>query len=111
MVDVVRPHKRRTNRCATQLGDPGCWARLSHDQSRWSHARVTDALSLAALNEGDALSLTRLQNMLNLTPGNLVTHLGKLEDAGYLASETTRGRAALDVYTDALRNLLRGLAP
>jgi DNA-binding MarR family transcriptional regulator len=76
-----------------------------------AHARVTDALSLAALNEGDALSLTRLQNMLNLTPGNLATHIRKLEDAGYLTSETTRGRAALDVYTDALRNLLRGLAP
>ena len=75
-----------------------------------AHARVTDAFSLAALNEGDALSLTRLQNMLNLTPGNLVTHLRKLEDAGYLTSETTRGRTALDAYTEALRNLLGGLA-
>jgi DNA-binding transcriptional ArsR family regulator len=67
-----------------------------------AHARVTDALSLSALNKGDAL---------NLTPGNLVTHLRKLEDAGYLTSETTRGRAALDVYAEALRNLVRGLAP
>ena len=27
--------------------------------------------------------------MLELTPGNLITHLRKLEDAGYLNSETT----------------------
>ena len=51
--------------------------------------RVTDALSLAALNDGDALSFTRLQNMLDLTPGNLITHLRKLEGAGYRTSEKT----------------------
>jgi DNA-binding MarR family transcriptional regulator len=87
--------------------------------------RVTDALSLAALNDGDALSFARLQNMLDLTPGNLITHLRKLEDARYVKSEKTwdgngltttvaltkRGRAALDAYTEALRNLLGGLAP
>ena len=53
-----------------------------------------------------------------------ITHLRKLEDAGYLTSEktgdgagstttvalTTRGRAVLDAYTEALRNLLGGLA-
>jgi DNA-binding MarR family transcriptional regulator len=73
---------------------------------------------------GDTLSFTRLQNMLDLTPGNLITHLRKPDDAGYLTSEmtwdgagstttvalTTRGRAALDAYTEALRNLLGGLA-
>ncbi len=33
--------------------------------------------------------------MLDLTPGNLITHLRKLEDAGYLKSETTgNGRAS-----------------
>jgi DNA-binding PadR family transcriptional regulator len=89
-----------------------------------AHARVTDALSLAALNDGDTLSSTRPQNMLDPTPGNLITHLRKLEDAGYLTSEktgdgavstttvapTTRGRAALEAYTETLRNLLGGLA-
>jgi DNA-binding MarR family transcriptional regulator len=89
-----------------------------------AHARVTDALSLAALNDGDALSFTRLQNMLDLTPGKLIRHLRELEDAGYLTSEktcdgagstttrtlTTRGRAAPDVYTEALRILLGVLA-
>lgn len=88
-------------------------------------ARLRILVTLAALNVGDTLSFTRLQNMLDLTPGNLITHLRKLEDAGYLTSEktwdgngmatyvtlTTRGRAALDAYTETLRNLLGGLAP
>ena len=72
-------------------------------------ARLRILVTLAALNEGDTLSFTRLQNMLDLTPGNLITHLRKLEDAHYLKTEkvwdgnglattvtmTTRGRAAV----------------
>ena len=87
-------------------------------------ARLRILVTLAALNQGDTLSFTRLQNMLDLTPGNLITHLRKLEDARYLTSEktwdghglatavtlTTRGRAALEAYTEALRSLLGGLA-
>jgi DNA-binding MarR family transcriptional regulator len=87
-------------------------------------ARLRIIVTLAALNAGDTLSFTRLQNMLELTPGNLITHLRKLDDAGYLTSEktgdgagstttvalTTRGRAALDAYSEALRSLLGGLA-
>jgi DNA-binding MarR family transcriptional regulator len=86
-------------------------------------ARLRILVTLAALNDGDALSFTRLQDMIELTPGNLITHLRKLEDAGYLSSEksgngiasrtsvmlTNRGRAALDAYTRALRDLLSGL--
>jgi DNA-binding MarR family transcriptional regulator len=88
-------------------------------------ARLRILVTLAALNEGDALSFTRLQNMLDLTPGNLITHLRKLEEAGYLSTEKTghgvwsrttvtlsdSGRAALGTYTAALRDLLGGLAP
>ena len=87
-------------------------------------ARLRILVTLAALNEGDTLSFTRLQDMLDLTPGNLITHLRKLEDTGYLTTEkngggagstttvalTTRGRAALEAYTEALRKLLGGLA-
>ncbi len=86
-------------------------------------ARLRIVATLAALPDGDALSFTRLQNMLDLTPGNLITHLRKLEDAGYLTTDKTgngtasrtsigltgRGRAALDAYTTALRGLLNGL--
>jgi len=87
-------------------------------------ARLRILVTLAVLNEGDTLSFTRLQKMLDLTPGNLITHLRKLEDARYLTSEKTgdgagstttvaltrRGRAALDAYTEALRDLLGELA-
>ena len=86
-------------------------------------ARLRIVATLAALPNRDSLSFTRLQNMLELTPGNLITHLRKLEDAGYLVTETTgngrasrtsialtdQGRAALDTYTNALRDLLGGL--
>ena len=86
-------------------------------------ARLWIVATLAALPDGDSLSFTRLQDMLELTPGNLITHLRKLEDVGYLTSETTgngrasrtsialtrQGHAALNAYTAALRDLLGGL--
>jgi DNA-binding MarR family transcriptional regulator len=86
-------------------------------------ARLRILVTLAALNAGDTLSFTRLQDVLDLTPGNLITHLRKLEEAGYLSTEKTghgvwsrttvtlsnSGRAALEAYTKALRNLLGGL--
>ncbi len=85
--------------------------------------RLKIVATLAALPDGDGLSFTRLQNMLELTPGNLIIQLRKLEEAGYLSSEKTRngsaqkttvtltreGRAALGTYTQALRGLLGGL--
>jgi DNA-binding MarR family transcriptional regulator len=85
--------------------------------------RLKIVATLAALPDGDALSFTRLQDMLGLTPGNLIIQLRKLEEAGYLASEkirngsgqktmvtlTSQGRAALGAYTQALRDLLGGL--
>ncbi len=86
-------------------------------------ARLRIIATLAALPDGATLSFTRLQEMIDLTPGNLITHLRKLDDAGYVGTEktgngagsrtsvglTNRGRAALDSYTAALRELLAGL--
>jgi DNA-binding MarR family transcriptional regulator len=86
-------------------------------------ARLRIIATLAALPDGDALSFTRLQDMLGLTPGNLIIQLRKLEEADYISSTKTRngsarkttvaltsqGRAALGAYTQALRNLLGGL--
>jgi DNA-binding MarR family transcriptional regulator len=86
-------------------------------------ARLQIVATLATLPEGDALAFTRLQDMIGLTAGNLITHLRKLEDAGYVITEKTgngpasrtsaalthTGRAALDTYTSALRGLLNGL--
>ena len=86
-------------------------------------ARLRIVATLAALEDGDTLAFTRLQDMIGLTPGNLIIHLRKLEDADYLTSEktgngpasrtsvalTNRGRVALDIYTETLRGLLNGL--
>jgi DNA-binding transcriptional ArsR family regulator len=86
-------------------------------------ARLQIVATLAALPDGDALSFTRLQQMIGLTPGNLITHLRKLEEVDYLTSKktgsgpasrtsvalTNGGRAALDEYTQTLRALLNGL--
>lgn len=87
--------------------------------------RLKIVATLAALPTGDTLSFTRLQDMIGLTPGNLIIHLRKLEEADYIASAkssngtvsittvalTGRGREALDSYTKALRNLLGDLLP
>jgi DNA-binding MarR family transcriptional regulator len=86
-------------------------------------ARLRIVATLAVLPVGDTLSFTRLQDVLGLTPGNLITHLRKLEEVGYVETDTTgngrasrtsvaltgEGRAALDAYTEALRGLLGGL--
>jgi DNA-binding MarR family transcriptional regulator len=83
-------------------------------------ARLRLMVTLATLPDGDTLSFTRLQDMIGLTPGNLITHLRKLEDARYVQTEKTGsgvnaltavalthdGRAALERYTAALRQLL-----
>ena len=83
-------------------------------------ARLRIAVTLAALRDGDNLSFTKLQDLIGLTPGNLITHLRKLEDADYLemrksgsgvnaltaVSLTREGRVALDRYTTVLRGLL-----
>jgi DNA-binding MarR family transcriptional regulator len=86
-------------------------------------ARLRIVVTLAMLPDGDELSFPRLQEMLALTPGNLITHLRKLEEAGYVTTEktghgvwskttvrlTNQGRAALEAYTASLRDLLAGL--
>jgi DNA-binding MarR family transcriptional regulator len=83
-------------------------------------ARLRIAVTLATLDDGDNLSFTRLQELIGLTPGNLITHLRKLEDAGYVSTHkngsgvtartsvalTHSGRAALEHYTTVVRRLL-----
>jgi len=88
-------------------------------------ARLRIMVTMATLPEGDDLSFTRLQDLIGLTPGNLITHLRKLEDAGYVRTEksgsgvtartgvslTHEGRTALDRYTAVLRQLLDTVEP
>jgi DNA-binding MarR family transcriptional regulator len=86
-------------------------------------ARLRIVVTLAALGDGDSLSFPRLQRMLDLTAGNLITHLRKLGEAGYVITEkndtgpsagtlvtlTPPGRQALDDYTATLRGILDGV--
>ena len=80
--------------------------------------RLRIVATLAALPDGLALSVTRLQDMIRLTPGSLVTRLRELERGGYVRTAKTGddkaptataltcdGRAALDRYTAVLRQL------
>jgi DNA-binding MarR family transcriptional regulator len=86
-------------------------------------ARLQIMAALAALPDGDQLSFKRLQDMIELTPGNLITHLRRLEEAGYLTTNKTgsgpasrtsvalthEGRGALETYAATLRGLLNGM--
>lgn len=83
-------------------------------------ARLRISATLASLEEGDRITFPRLQELLDMTAGNLSTHLRKLEDAEYVVVEKThkgrtpvtyvaltrRGRRAFEDYTDTLRSLL-----
>ena len=95
------------------------------DQAIHVPARLRIMVTLASLPDGDDLSFTRLLDVIGLTPGNLITHLRKLEDAGYITTHkngsgvtartavalTNGGRAALDRYSAALRELLDSAKP
>jgi DNA-binding MarR family transcriptional regulator len=85
-----------------------------------AQGRLRITASLATLAEGESIAFPRLQDLLDMTAGNLSTHLRKLEDAGYvLVSKTHEGRVpvtyigltrigrrAFEDYADALRQVL-----
>lgn len=88
-----------------------------------AQARLRVTTTLATLPPGDRLSFPRLQQLLEMTAGNLSTHLRKLSDAGYVTVTKTHqgrtpatyvaltpsGRRAFDDYVTALRQLLTHL--
>lgn len=62
------------------------------------HSRVRTALmsALLALKEAD---FNMLKELLDLTDGNLITHLRVLQEAGYIAGRREgRGRSASSTY-------------
>lgn len=87
-----------------------------------AQSRLRVMAALAGLGAGDRLTFTKLQQLLDMTAGNLSTHLRKLEDAQYVDVEkafesrspvtyvalSPRGRVAFETYTETLRTLLRG---
>ncbi len=87
-----------------------------------SASRLRVVATLAALDAGDRVSFPRLQKLLDMTAGNLSTHLRRLEDAGYVTQTKTHvgrtpatyveltatGRLAFERYTATLTDLLKG---
>ncbi|MEU8179809.1 transcriptional regulator [Micromonospora sp. NPDC049047] len=85
-----------------------------------AQARLRVVASLSALGDGDRIAFPRLQELLEMTAGNLSVHLRKLEEAGYVEISKThrgrtpatlvqlsrRGRLAFEEYTEAIRALL-----
>jgi DNA-binding transcriptional ArsR family regulator len=85
-----------------------------------AQARLRIVSALATLEAGESIAFPRLQELLDMTAGNLSTHLRKLEDAEYVEvakthqgrmpvtylALSTRGRRAFEDYTDHLRSLL-----
>ena len=85
-------------------------------------ARLRVVATLAALDPGDELSFPKLQKLLDMTAGNLSTHLRRLEEADYVLITKTHegrtpatyveltlaGRLAFQTYTRSLRDLLGG---
>lgn len=82
-----------------------------------AQARLRVTAALASLHPGDRISFPRLQELLDMTAGNLSTHLRKLEDASYVEITKTHerrtpvtyvqltrtGRRAFEDYTAAVR--------
>lgn len=82
--------------------------------------RLRIAVALDTLGPGDQLSFPRLQRLLDMTSGNLASHLRRMEDAEYVAvdkthegrtpvtyvSLTPRGRAAFAEYRRTLSRML-----
>lgn len=87
-----------------------------------AQARLRITSTLATLDTGESIAFPRLQGLLDMTAGNLSTHLRKLEDAGYVDVTKTHqgrtpvtylalskaGRRAFEDYMDQLRTLLGG---
>ena len=78
--------------------------------------RLRLIVSLSELAPKDTLTFARLQDLHGLTAGNHITHLRKLEEAGYVrtlkegrgtsVALTDEGRAAFARYRARLRELL-----
>ncbi len=54
-----------------------------------SQARLKIMATLCGFDEIVAISFTRLQELTELSSGNLSTHLTKLEEAGYIEQKKT----------------------
>lgn len=89
-----------------------------------AESRLRALTMLNEVGENNRVAFTKLQKMLDMTAGNLSTHLRKLESAGYVevtktiegrtpatyVGITPEGRAAYARYRRNLQDLLSGLS-
>ena len=87
-----------------------------------AQARLRIVSALATLDPGESITFPRLLELLDMTAGNLSTHLRKLEDAQYVLVTKSHqgrtpvtylelskaGRRAFEDYLEQLRGLLGG---
>jgi len=85
--------------------------------------RLNIMAALASIGPGARISYTRLQEILEVTSGNLTSHLRKLEEAGYIHQDkrfvkrapvtevrpSKRGLREFDTYIEQLRGFLDGI--
>jgi DNA-binding MarR family transcriptional regulator len=85
-----------------------------------AQARLRIMAALSTLGVDGSISFPRLQELLDMTAGNLSTHLRKLEDAAYVEITKThkgrtpitylglskKGRRAFEDYMETLRTVL-----
>jgi len=87
-----------------------------------AQSRLRVVATLAAMPRGDRVSFPKLQRLLDMTAGNLSTHVRKLEEAEYVLVTkthegrtpatylelTSTGRHAFERYSRRLTDLLKG---
>lgn len=85
-----------------------------------AETRLKIMAALVAIPVGDEIGFVKLRDVLDVSVGNLSTHLRKLEDADYVTqrktftgrvpatfiSATSRGRHAFDAYVESLRAII-----
>ncbi|SDM88191.1 DNA-binding transcriptional regulator, MarR family [Actinomyces ruminicola] len=95
---------------------------IEMDELIHAPTRLKIMSALVELGENSEITFSRLQDLLEMTPGNMSAHIKRLERAGYLATTktftrrgvaqtrikvTSRGIAAFDDYVRQLQTLIR----
>jgi len=73
-----------------------------------AQARLRIVSALATLDPEEAITFPRLQELLDMTAGNLSTHLRKLEDPGYVEVSKTHEVRTPVTYISLTRRVMHG---
>ncbi|WP_136194185.1 transcriptional regulator [Actinomyces procaprae] len=95
---------------------------IEMDELIHAPTRLKIMSALVELGENSEITFSRLQDLLEMTPGNMSAHIKRLERAGYLATTktftrrgvaqtrirvTSRGVTAFEDYVRQLQTLIR----